>query len=113
MRSANRRRRLLGVILAASTIALVSPALVNAESCRRINNPYAGSRYEGTDLRRIQAKNVTCAKAREVVRKAHRKAFRVSKQNYEWHAWKIRSDLSGNTDQYRARRGDARIHWVF
>ena len=52
-------------------------------------------------------------KAREVVRKAHRKAFRVSSMNYRWHAWRVHSDLSGNTDKYRAKRGDARVRWVF
>ncbi len=100
----------LGALL---LVALLLPTTAAAENCRRIDNPYEGSRYEGTDLRRIRAQNVTCEKAREVVRKAHRKAFFVSKQNYRWHAWRVRSDLSGNTDKYRAKRGDARIRWVF
>lgn len=99
--------------LAAILLALVSPPPASAANCSPVVNPYAGSRYEGIDLRRIRAVNVNCDKARDVVRKAHRKGLLTFEEDYKWHAWEVRSDLSGSTDQYRARRSNARISWVF
>jgi hypothetical protein len=103
------RRSLVALVAA---VLLIAPAVASAERCRRIENPYEGTRYDGRDLRRIRAQNVTCEKAREVVRKAHHKAFFVPSENYTWHAWRVHID-SGDTYHYRARRGDARISWVF
>ncbi|MGH2961087.1 MAG: hypothetical protein ACRDL3_02680 [Solirubrobacterales bacterium] len=81
-------------------------------------NPYEGSRFEGVDLRRIRADDVSCNKARKVTRRAHRKALRlVPRPNgtlrFQWHGWAVRGNLRGNTDRYVAKRGGKRVRWVF
>ncbi len=92
---------------------LAVPAAGSAAKCDPVVNPYAGTRYDGIDLRRIRATNVTCGKARKVVRRGHRKALLTFELKFKWHDWKIKSHLGGSVDKYRAKRGNARISWVF
>ena len=86
--------------------------------CKRIVNPYDGTRYEGTDIRRIRAVRVTCRRARRVARRAHRKALGLPApadgvRRYRWNGWRVTGDLRGKVDRYVARRGTKRVRWVF
>ena len=88
-------------------------------SCERVVNPYAGSRYEGSDLYGIRAVDVSCRTARRVVRKGHRKALAdVPDANgivrVTYRRWSITGDLRGDTDHYVARApGGKRVRWLF
>jgi hypothetical protein len=89
-----------------------------ATRCNPVVNPYEGSRYEGVDLRRIRAAGASCAKARNVTRRAHRKALRlVPRPNgtlrFEWHGWAVRGNLRPSNDRYVAKRGGKRVRWIF
>ncbi len=110
-----RGRRIVTSVVALTCLAacLALPASGLAAKCDPVVNPYAGSRYDGIDLRRIRATNVTCDKARKVVRRGHRKALLTYELKFKWHDWKIKGHLGGSVDKYRAKRGNARISWVF
>ena len=89
-----------------------------AASCSPIVNPYAGTRYEGSDLRRIRATGVSCRSARRLVRRSHRKALGLGAptsgiRRFNWHDWQVTGNLRGSTDRYTATRGDDRVTWVF
>jgi hypothetical protein len=89
-----------------------------ARSCRPVRNPYPGTRYEGTDLTRIRASGVTCARARRVARGAHRKGLGMTPppsgvRRYHWNGWRVTGDLRGDHDRYVAARGAKRVRWVF
>jgi hypothetical protein len=91
---------------------------VAATSCSPVVNPYEGTRYEGVDLRRIRATGVSCPRARQVTRRAHRKALRLVPRpsgilRFEWHGWAVRGDLQPSTDRYVAKRNRKRVRWVF
>jgi hypothetical protein len=86
--------------------------------CSPIANPYAGSRYEGIDLRRIRATGVACGSARRVVRGAHRKALGQTPppngvRTFTWGGWRVTGDLRPAVDRYVAVRAGKRISWVF
>ena len=87
-------------------------------ACRPVVDPYAGTRYEGADLRRIRAEGVGCATARRVARGAHRKALGITPpasgvRRLRWRGWRVTGDLRGANDRYVARRGTDRVRWVF
>ena len=87
-------------------------------SCKRISNPYAGSRYEGVDLRRVRALRVSCPSARRVVRGAHRKALGITPppdgiRSFKWRRWRVTGNLRGDTDRYVAKSAGRRVRWVF
>jgi hypothetical protein len=84
--------------------------------CQRINNPYRGTRYEGSDLRRIRAFNMGCLRARRVVRGAHYKALGMPPYptlRFRWNGWRVVGDIRGADDRYRARKGERLVRWVF
>jgi hypothetical protein len=88
-------------------------------SCSPVVNPYAGSRYEGINLRGIRALRVSCRTARRVVRRAHRRALALTPtpsgiRTFRWRRWTVTGDIRGPTDSYVARaRGGKRVRWVF
>ncbi len=118
---AGRQRRLIGVTLCTALAALGAPGTQAAasRSCKPVVNPYAGSRYEGVDLRRVRAVNVRCAVARRVARGAHRKALGMTPppsgiRSFRWRGWKVTGNLRGDVDHYLARRrGGKRVRWLF
>ena len=87
-------------------------------SCRTVVNPYAGTRYEGSNLHHIRALGVSCRTARYVARRATRKALGMTPpadgvREYYWRRWFVVGDIRGQTDYYRARRGSDRVRWRF
>jgi hypothetical protein len=110
------RKRRAGILLASALFAHVIAGLtpgdaVAAKHCRSVNNPYPNSRYEGVDLTRIRASGVPCSRARDVARRAHKKALRMTPPpsgilNFRWHRWSVRGDLRPSHDRYRASRQD-------
>jgi hypothetical protein len=87
-------------------------------SCGRVVNPYPDTRYDGVDLRRIRATGVSCHRARQVARKAHRKALRLTPppggvRHIRWHGWQVTGDIRPRTDRYVARRDGKRVSWLF
>jgi hypothetical protein len=113
------RRVLALVLLLAAAVAL--PADAGAETskvCEPVVNPYEGTRYDGVDLRKIRAIGVPCSKARDVARRAHRKAIGMSVpesgiRRFRWKGWVVTGDIRREVDRYVAERGDDRVRWVF
>jgi len=90
----------------------------HVRACKPVENPYAGTRYEGSDLRRIRAVGIGCTRARRVVRGAHRKALGLTLppsgvRHFSWRGWHVVGDIRGATDRYVATRGGKRVRWVF
>ena len=108
-------------VVAAVALVVVAPVAAEAavfKRCQPVVNPYAGSRYEGSNLHHIRALGVSCGKARRVARRAHRKALAMTPpadgvREYFWRRWYVVGDIRGPTDYYRARRGDDRVRWRF
>ena len=115
------RRAKLAVVTAACALALVVPAGAQAGSyttCRPVVNPYPDTRYEGSNLHHIRALGVSCRKARRVARRAHRRALGMTPpadgvREFTWGRWRVVGDIRGDTDRYRARRGEDRVRWRF
>lgn len=106
------------VVLAGAGAATPPADAATYRSCRPVVDPYAGTRYEGTDLTRIRALRVSCATARRVARGAHRKALGLGPtesgiRTFTWNGWRVRGDLRGSADTYRAAKGTRRVRWVF
>jgi hypothetical protein len=118
-----RRRSSLTASLVATAlcIAITVPVEASAayKSCARIVNPYAGTRYDGSDLYRIRALEVSCRTARRVVRRGHRKALADVPDadgfvHVTYRRWSITGDLRGDHDRYVARAaGEKRVRWLF
>ena len=114
-------RRRLSLLTGTVALLAAAPPVAEAEAgraCRPVVDPYAGTRYEGADLRRIRAEGVGCATARRVARGAHRKALRTTPpasgvRRLRWRGWRVTGDLRGASDRYVARRGTDRVRWVF
>jgi hypothetical protein len=110
----------LGAIVALCVAALI-PAAAHAadfKRCSPVVNPYPDTRYEGANLHHIRALGVTCKRARKVARRAHRKALgrplpADGVREFDWRRWEVVGDIRGDTDRYRARRGDDRVRWRF
>ncbi len=107
---------LLGAVLLAPTPDLAASA--SSRSCAPVRDPYAGSRYEGTDLTGIRAQGVSCATARRVARGAHARAMESAPspdgiRRIRWNGWSVTGDLRGANDRYVARKGDMRVRWRF
>jgi hypothetical protein len=117
------RLGMVGFLVAAALSAFSGAAPPNADaatakSCGRIVNPYAGTRYDGVDLRRIRAVGVSCRRARRVTRRAHHKALGITPppsgiRHFTWHGWNVTGDIRGSTDRYLATRGAKRVRWLF
>jgi len=112
------------IVMAALSAALVAASAPAAQAasyraCKPISNPYAGTRYDGVDLRRVRARKVSCRTARRVVRGAHRKALGITPlvsgiRSFTWHGWHVTGNLRGAVDRYVAkRRGGKRVRWLF
>jgi hypothetical protein len=107
------------ITICAVAAPLPAPAqAATTKSCAPVKNPYAGTRYEGEDLRRIRATAVSCHGARRVARGAHRKALGLPPapsgiRRFTWRRWRVAGDTRGATDRYVARRGGRRVSWVF
>lgn len=112
------RRALPVVALVAAAVVAPSPASAAVRSCKPVVDPYAGTRYEGTNLSGIKARNVSCTTARRVARGAHRQALGLSVpadgiRRFTWHGWKVTGNLRGSTDRYLATKGRSRVRWLF
>jgi hypothetical protein len=114
---ARTHRRTLAVVVCATTMAPAAGAqAATTRSCGSIDNPYAGTRYEGADITRIQATGARCSTARRVARGSHRKALGLTPnesgiRTFSWNGWRVRGDLRGANDTDVATRGSARVRW--
>ena len=110
------RRLLVAATLAA--LAAAPPGAQAAHRCKPVVTPYPGTRYHAVDLTRVRATGVSCATARRVARRAHRKALRFTTpvggiRQFSWHGWQVTGHLRGDTDRYSARRPGKRVSWRF
>jgi hypothetical protein len=113
-----RRGLIFGVAALAMAAGAPAAAQATGVSCKRVVNPYPGTRYEGADLTRIRGLHVRCATARRVARRAHYKALRITPsptgvRHLRWNGWRVRGDLRGDHDRYVARKGAKRVRWRF
>ena len=111
-------RRLLALAVALAALAATPPGAQAAHRCKPVLNPYPATRYHGVDLTRIRATGVSCATARRVARRAHRKALRFTApvggtRQFTWHRWRVTANLRGDSDRYSARRPGKRVSWRF
>ncbi len=110
---------LIGTVLISVAAAVAAPAgALAARSCASVVNPYEGTRYEGVDLTPIRAQGVSCAVARGVARRAHRKALGLNPppngiRRFSWRGWRVRGDLRPSSDAYVARKGARVVRWRF
>ena len=86
-------------------------------ACRPVLDPYPGTRYDGVDLTHIRTSAGSCATARRVARKAHRKALTITPERrfrrFTWHGWTVVGDLRPDHDRYVARKGGRQVRWRF
>ena len=119
MRSALTGLLLAGALLGSGGAAVAGSAQeAAAKACGRIVNPYEGTRYEGADIRRIRTIGVSCRRARQVARGAHRKALGITPppsgvRHFGWRGWRVTGDIRGASDRYLATRGEKRVRWLF
>jgi len=112
-------KKLLVISVVLAGLAVPAGAHAAPKPCKRIVNPYAGTRYEGSDLYRIRARKTTCRTARRVVRRGHRKALADTPDRYgivrvTYRRWTIAGDLTGDHDHYFATApGGKRVTWLF
>jgi hypothetical protein len=109
---------LAGALCALAGAGAPTAESASARSCARVVNPYPNSRYEGVDLRRIRATGVSCRRARQVARGAHRKALGITPppggvRRFSWQGWRVTGDLRGPSDSYVAKRDGKRVRWAF
>jgi hypothetical protein len=109
-------------VLVALTVALLgvigAPSAGAARSCKPVENPYPGTRYEGVDLTRILAARVSCRTARRVAKGAHAKALGLTPpadgiRRFTWRGWKVTGNLRPSSDRYLATKGARRVRWRF
>ena len=109
------------VLAAVSTAAGFGPPAAEAatgKACGKVENPYPGTKFEGSDLTRVRAVGVSCRRARRVARGAHRKALGTTPSvsgivRTRWNGWRVTGDLRGANDRYVAKRGTKRVRWRF
>jgi hypothetical protein len=113
------RRPFLIVVLAALVgLAVPTGAGAAAKRCGKVENPFAGTRYEGEDVKRIRARGVTCRRARRVAVRAQRKALGQPQpangiRRFRYRGWKVTGDTRRATDRYVARRDGKVVRWRF
>ena len=115
------RFRLLAITTTILGVGLASAASAQVayKPCKPVVNPYAETRYEGSDLYRIRALEVSCRTARRVARRGHYKALAATPDtsgfvHVTYRRWRITGDLRGDTDRYVARAaGGKRVRWLF
>ncbi len=120
MRSIARRKRLLvaGALCALAGLGSPSAEAGAVRACNPVVNPYPGTRFADSDLRRIRANGLSCRSARRVARGAHRRALSLTPppsgvRRFRWNGWRVVGDLRGSSDRYLATRGARRVRWVF
>jgi hypothetical protein len=96
----------------------VAGAEAATKSCKPVVDPYAGTRYEGVNLSRIRATDVSCPRARHVARGAHYKALGLTPppsgiRHFAWNGWRVTGDLRPSSDIYVAVRDGMRVRWRF
>ena len=94
------------------------PATAAAESCEPVVNPYEGTRYEGVDLSHIEARGVSCSKARRIAKRAHKKGLASVPSpdgylDYRSNGWDVSGNLRPSSDRYVATRHDKKVRWRF
>ena len=110
---------MLAVTAAGALLLPATAAEAAFKSCRPVRDVPAlnGSRYEGSDIYRIRALNTSCRTARRVaVRGTLRGMFLgAGVESYMWRRWRVRRDLIGAVDTYRAAVPDTqkRARWLF
>ena len=118
-RSIAARRRLAVTGALCALAGLGSPSAEGGvRACSPVVNPYPGTRYEDSDLRRIRANGLSCRSARRVARGAHRRALSLTPppsgvRRFSWNGWRVVGDLRGSSDRYLATRGARRVRWIF
>ena len=116
-----RQPRFLTALLATVVVLVAAPSATQAAAgvaCKKIVNPYPGTRYDGVDLTHIRAVHMRCGAARHVVRGAHHKALGITPpvsgiRRFSWHGWRVTGDLRGAHDRYVARKGTRSVRWRF
>ena len=113
-------KRILALAAVSAAAGFGPPAAEAAigKPCGKVENPYPGTRYEGSDLTRVRAVGVSCRRARRVARGAHRKALGITPpvsgvRHFRWNGWRVTGDLRGPSDRYVAKRGTKRVRWRF
>jgi hypothetical protein len=112
-------RRMAIVALTLAFVAVIgAPSAEAARSCKPVENPYPGTRYEGVDLTRIFAAKVSCRTARRVAKGAHAKALGLTPpadgiRRFTWRGWKVTGNLRPSSDRYLATKGAKRVRWRF
>ena len=102
-----------------AALGLAGTAQATYRPCKPVVNPYAGSRYEGSDLYRVRALDVSCRTARRVARRGHYRALAAVPDasgfvRVTYRRWRITGDLRGDTDRYVAKAaGGKRVRWLF
>ena len=113
------RSNRLALAALACTVAVIgsSPAEAALRACAPVRHPYPHSRYADVDLTGIRTSLGSCATARRVARRAHRKALRMAMtgrfRRYTWHGWAVTGDLRPERDRYVARKDARQVRWRF
>jgi hypothetical protein len=106
---------LAGIVCCIAAFPMAADAALR--SCRPVVDPYPGTRYDGVDLTRIRTSGASCATARRVARKAHRKALTITPERryrrFTWHGWAVVGDLEPDHDRYVARKDGRQVRWRF
>ena len=112
--------RKLSLAASAACVAagIAPPAEAALRSCGPVVNPYAGSRFAGSNLHHIRARHVPCPGARRVATGAHRNALAMTPtlsgiRRFTWRGWRVLGDLRGSEDRYLAVKGHRRVRWRF
>ena len=109
---------LAGIVCSVAVAAAV-PMTADAalRACRPVVDPYPGTRYDDVDLTHIRTSGGSCATARRVARKAHRKALTITPERrfrrFMWHGWTVVGDLRPDHDRYVARKDGRQVRWRF
>lgn len=110
------------LIVVGAACALLIPATAAEaafKSCPPVRDVPAldGSRYEGSDIYRIRALNTSCRTARRVALRGTLRGMFLGAvvESYTWRRWRVRRDLTGPVDTYRAAvlGTEKRVRWLF
>jgi hypothetical protein len=119
--------RSLGYVITKAVVTLAAglllvpaaPTTADAKRCMPVRDVAAldGSRYEGSDIYRIRALDISCKTARRTAVRATLRGMYLGAgvQTYHWRRWRVRRDLAGPVDSYRAAVSgtDKWDRWLF
>jgi hypothetical protein len=110
--------RRIGLVAAVALATAVAPAQAAATSCKPVRDVFEGTRYEGSDLYRIRANGVSCARARRVANRATYRALGIPVpgdpiKRFGSRGWSVTDDLRGDADRLSARAPGRRVTWRF